>query len=58
VFVPSDKPDEPYAPEYYLEQFDEILAETPIKLEEVSAAESVEPEVGQGEQLALLDIAV
>jgi DNA polymerase elongation subunit (family B) len=58
VFVPSDKPEEPYAPEYYLEQFDEILAETPIKLEEVpEAVESVEPDVGQGEQLALLDIA-
>jgi DNA polymerase elongation subunit (family B) len=59
VFVPSDKPDEPYAPEYYLEQFDEILAETPIKLEEVpEAVGSVEPEVGQGEQMMLLDIAV
>jgi hypothetical protein len=59
VFVPSDKPDEPYAPEYYLEQFDEILAETPIKLEEVpEVVESVEPENNQGEQLALLDIAV
>lgn len=32
VFVPSDNPDEPYAPEYYLDQFDEALASTPIKI--------------------------
>jgi len=43
VFVPSDDPDEPYAVEYYLRKFEEILRETPIKIHPV-------------EQLGLLDL--
>lgn len=55
VFVPSDNVNEPYAAEYYLEQFDEVLAETPIKLDQDQVLESGEEL--RIEQLDLLDIA-
>ena len=32
VFVPSDDINEPYTPEYYLAQFDEVMKELPIEL--------------------------
>ena len=32
TFIPSDDPTKPYAPEYYLAQFDEIMEELPVTL--------------------------
>lgn len=53
VFVPSDKEEEPYAPEYYLEQFDDILAETPIKITDEPAEENNASESEQPSQIIL-----